>query len=173
MVQLQKYKIGQKQQLQVLQYFPFDEDLNTETDLTDGVWFFESVGNKNVEQIAITRPVGTTNNPDVNVEVLINGSYVLIGSYTPELTDGTPTLIEINDVSRGFEHLRLVSSASFKLHELNVTGQINSNLAQAEITYTDFEGILTQKGLVEFWAKINYQDGTSRNTFTRGAFFVK
>ena len=52
--------------------FPFDENLNTDTDLTNGVWFFESVGDKIIKQIAITRPVGTAPNPDVEVQVLVD-----------------------------------------------------------------------------------------------------
>ena len=52
--------------------------MNTDTDLTDGTWFFESVGDKIIKQIAITRPVGTAPNPDVEVQVLVDGVYVTL-----------------------------------------------------------------------------------------------
>ena len=153
--------------------FPFDENLNTDTQLTDGVWFFESIGTKTVKQIAITRPVGTTPNPDVEVQVLINGEYVRVGSYTPELTDDTPSLIPINDVPRSFGLLRLVSTASFQLHELDVQGVTMTNLVTPTIEYIDSEGILIQLGAIEYWADIYFKDGTRRpNTSRQQAWVV-
>ena len=126
--------------------FPFDENLNTDTDLTDGTWFFESVGDKIIKQIAITRPVGTAPNPDVEVQVLVDGVYVTVGSFTPELTDDTPNLININDIPRDFDHLRLVSSASFQLHELVLQGITNTDPTNGEIIFYDTEGIIDKYG---------------------------
>ena len=121
--------------------------MNTDTDLTDGTWFFESVGDKIIKQIAITRPVGTAPNPDVEVQVLVDGVYVTVGSFTPELTDDTPNLININDIPRDFDHLRLVSSASFQLHELVLQGITTMIYDPTEYVYMNYlEYIIPRRG---------------------------
>ena len=152
--------------------FPFDENLNTDTDLTDGTWFFESVGDKIIKQIAITRPVGTAPNPDVEVQVLVDGVYVTVGSFTPELTDDTPNLININDIPRDFDHLRLVSSASFQLHELVLQGITNTDPTNGEIIFYDTEGIIDKYGTWTYKGNTIYLDGTNLESLNASAVFA-
>ena len=152
--------------------FPFDEDLNTETNVTDGVWFFESIGKKTLVSVAMTRPVDTIENPAVSFEVLIDDKWVIVKSELPQLTDATPTLIPINDIPRIYDHVRLVSTASFQLHELNIEGKKNTDLTEPTIEYVDSVGILTQKGPLEFWADVEYKDGTDRKSTQRAMRWV-
>ena len=152
--------------------FPFDENLNTDTDLTDGTWFFESVGDKIIKQIAITRPVGTAPNPDVEVQVLVDGVYVTVGSFTPELTDDTPNLININDIPRDFDHLRLISSASFQLHELVLQGITNTDPTNGEIIFYDTEGIIDKYGTWTYKGNTIYLDGTNLESLNASAVFA-
>ena len=151
---------------------PFDENLNTDIQLTDGTWFFESVGDKTIKQIAITRPVGTAPNPDVEVQVLINGLFVTVGSYTPELTDDTPNLIDIDDIPRDFDHLRLVSSANFKLHELVIAGIAYTDYSNGEIIFYDTEGIIDKYGTWTYKGNTIYLDGTNLESLNASAVFA-
>ena len=152
--------------------FPFDEDLNTDTNVTDGVWFFESIGEKTMQSAAITRPLGTVDNPIVSFEIFLDGQWMVIKEVAPELTDTTPTLIAINDIPRIYDHVRLVSTAPFQLHELNIEGKKNTNLATPTVEYIDSTGILTQKGPLEFWADIEFKDGTDRKSTQRAMRWV-
>ena len=153
--------------------YPFDENLNTEIQLAAGEWYFESVGDKEVKRIAVTRAVGTINNPDVEISTFIDGFKVIIGNVTPQLTNGIPTYIDITDEPRPFESLTLTSTESFQLHELEVEGQTESFANDSTIFYTDPQGLLTQKGLYEYKVKVVYDNGNTIISYNSGAFFVK
>ena len=153
--------------------YPFDENLNTEIQLAAGEWYFESVGDKEVKRLAVTRPIGTTDNPNVEISTFIDGFKVIIGDVTPQITNGIPTYINITDEPRPFETLTLSSTESFQLHELEVEGQTESFANDSTIFYTDPQGLLTQKGLYEYKVKVVYDNGNTIISYNSGAFFVK
>ena len=153
--------------------FPFDENLNTETNVTDGVWFTDNPHDKTLVSVAITRPEGTVDNPDVDIEYLFDVvPFRKITTITPKITDDDPEIVTINLGPYVTSHFKLVSTAQFRLHELNITALDDNNLADPIITYQDNEGILTQRGLLEFWAKVYYKNGTSRTSNRRAVATV-
>ena len=151
----------------------FDGNLETYVPDINAFWFVESIGEKTITAIALTRPTGTVDNPDVVIELLINGVYEEVFRTVPAITDGTPILLPINNIPRNFQEINITSTEPYRLHQLSISGDIADNFQNASITYQDNDGILNQTGLVEFWAKVVYNDGTSKTTYTHGALMVK
>ncbi|MDI1496244.1 MAG: hypothetical protein K8823_1552 [Cenarchaeum symbiont of Oopsacas minuta] len=151
--------------------FPFDSKIETDVSVTQGTWFLESVGIKTVQRVIISDPNNEANS-EIRVQVYVDNAWLTIHTGSIEAGAGIITL-EINDIARTFDHFRLLSSKTFRVHEIVISGTAFTDLTGGSVVFHDNTGILDKYGTWSYRTNTIYKDQSNLESVNSSQVFVK
>ena len=101
--------------------FPFDHDIDTSVGLATGVYFFNQSGDKKLDNFIVSSQDGSSLSITVSTS---SDGMTYTQAATVEVIGKNPVTYNFDKGFQNISFVKLVSTKTFRLHELNVLGSV-------------------------------------------------